>query len=53
MFLLRETIDEDGEFKMIELDSRRAEIIRGYLQNVQVGKEEELILVLQIVDYLE
>ena len=53
MFLLRETVDEDGEFKMIQLDSRRPDIIKGYLQNVQVDKNDELVLVLQIIDYLE
>jgi hypothetical protein len=38
---------------MNELDSRRSEIIRGYLEGVKLGREEEMILILQIVDYLE
>lgn len=31
LFMLRECIDEDGEYKMNELESRRGEIIRAYL----------------------
>jgi hypothetical protein len=31
LFMLRECIDEDSEYKMNELESRRSEIIRGYL----------------------
>ncbi len=38
---------------MIELDSRRGEIIRSFLEGVRVSREEDLILILQVVDYLE
>ena len=50
--MIRECIDEDGQFKMNDLDNRRQDIIRAYLENVQLSREEEMILILQIVDYL-
>jgi hypothetical protein len=53
LFLIREAVDEDGEFKMNELESRRSEIIRGYMEAVKISKEEEVMLILQIMDYLE
>lgn len=53
LVMIRECIEEDGEFKMGDLESRRAEIIRSYLEGVKLGREEEMILILQIVDYLE
>lgn len=29
--MIRECIDEDGQFKMADLDARRQDIIRSYL----------------------
>jgi hypothetical protein len=31
LFLIRECVDDDGEYKMGELDSHRGEILRSYL----------------------
>ena len=53
LFLIRECVDEDGEYKMGELEAKRGEIIKSYLEGTRLVKEEELILILQIVDYLE
>ena len=50
--MIRECIDEDGQFKMNDLESRRQDVIRAYLESVQLSREEEMILILQIVDYL-
>jgi len=32
---------------------RRSEVVRAYLEGLKVSREEELVLVLQVVDYLE
>lgn len=32
---------------------RRSEVVRAYLEGLKVNREEELVLVLQVVDYLE
>jgi len=31
---------------------RRSEVVRAYLEGLKVTREEELVLVLQVVDYL-
>lgn len=36
LFLVREAVDEDGEFKINELETRRQEIIKGYLEGVRL-----------------
>ena len=33
---MKECIDEDGEYRMSELDSRRSEVLRSYLEGVKV-----------------
>ena len=38
---------------MSELDGHKAEILRSYLEAVRLVREEEMILILQVVDYLE
>ena len=37
---------------MSDLEIRRSEIIKSYLEGLKVNKEEELVLILQVVDYL-
>ena len=32
---------------------RMSEVVRAYLEGLKVSREEELVLVLQVVDYLE
>jgi hypothetical protein len=53
MFLVREIVDEEQEYRLSELEARRSEIIRSYLEGLKACKEEELVLILQVVDYLE
>lgn len=38
---------------MGELEGHRSEVLRGYLEGVRLVREEEMILILQVVDYLE
>lgn len=40
MLLLRELVEEDEEFKLGELESRRPEIIRSYLEGLRLNREE-------------
>jgi hypothetical protein len=53
LLMMKECIEDEGEYKMNELDGHRAEVLKSYLEGVRLMREEEMILILQVVDYLE
>lgn len=53
LLMMKECIEDEGEYKTGELEGHRSEVLRGYLEGVRLVREEEMILILQVVDYLE
>ena len=40
MSLIRDLIEEDGEWKLPDVEGRRSDIVRSYLDGVRVNREE-------------